>query len=136
MIRTDRDPRFLIRFTSYDCSFYAKAIEWDGKVVQALFFPKNRAAAAERAGKVGWLDVTEEWDRRIANPPPVQIDPVAHIRSLAADGKEEELRAYLRSIPYNELRDLAGEWDVNGKGSRTSIVDGIVSKVVAPAAQA
>lgn len=59
--RYDRAPGFPARFASYDVNLKSIPVEMDGRVARTLFFPRGKEAAAARACKVGWLDVTERW---------------------------------------------------------------------------
>lgn len=110
--RTDRDPRYShqMRFASYDVNLRAVAVELGGVTAPTLFFPKGKEKAADRALRVGWVDVTREWHEYLGNKLPPE-------RELELN---RELDRVL-SLDWNALKGWAKERDLDCSGKRPDV---------------
>lgn len=118
--RTDRDVRLSanMRYASYDVNLRAIAVEHpDGVQALTLFFPSGKDAAAQRATRLGWVDVTDAWRRKPASPDP---DPVS-VQEASVPKVEAPSKQTLAKMAWSALRGLAKERGVAAKGSRESV---------------
>jgi len=111
--RTDRDPRLAhqIRYVGYDVTLRAVAAELDGKTAPMIFFPEGKDAAAHRATRLGWVDVTDKWNEAIGR----KLDPQYAAKQLSA------LRHTVKSMGWHALRAYAKERNIVGTGERSEI---------------
>jgi hypothetical protein len=125
--RTDRDVRLAVnmRYASYDCNLPAIATTHpDGVEALTLFFPEGKEAAAHRATRLGWVDVTESWRAEEAPSP----EPVEEVRDAApsavaetSTSKATPTEGALAKMTWTALRALAKERGVSTRGSRDSV---------------
>jgi hypothetical protein len=91
----------------------AKAIEHsDGIVAMTLFFPVGEDIAADKACKLGWLDVTAEWRANLPLTP-------------------ERVRA----MEWTDLRVAASRLGVYAGGKRPEVEDAIIAAIGAETAK-
>lgn len=127
--RTDRDVRLAanMRYASYDCNLPAIATTHpDGVEALTLFFPEGKEAAAHRATRLGWVDVTESWRAEDAPTP----EPVEEVRGAAPSAVAETSTSTSKATPtegalakmtWTALRLLAKERGVSTRGARESV---------------
>ena len=114
--RFDRDPRMAHqqRFAGYDVnlrgvrapSTRSVPATWNGDAI-TMFVPVGRGGAADRAVKVGWVDVTADWNRALGRRP----DP-EQARQLST------LQHALAGMAWNSLRAYASDREIDCSGKR------------------
>tara|TARA_R110000824_G_scaffold63911_1_gene167504 strand:- start:301 stop:744 length:444 start_codon:yes stop_codon:yes gene_type:complete len=129
--RTDRDVCLAanMRYSSYDCSLPALAVEHpDGIKALTLFFPEGKNAAAHRATRLGWVDVTASW--RVS---PLQIAEVIEERvevapSAVADrSSKKPTEEGLAKMTWSGIRALAKERGTSVRGSRANVESALLA---------
>jgi hypothetical protein len=112
--RFDRDPRMAHqqRFASYDVNLRgvaAPSVRGGGDAI-TMFVPVGKGAAADRAVKVGWCDVTSDWHIALGRTPnPEQV------RRLSA------LDYALGQMEWNALRKYASDRHISTTGKRAEV---------------
>lgn len=125
--RTDRDVRLAanMRYSSYDCNLPAISTKHpDGVEALTLFFPVGKEAAAHRATRLGWVDVTDSW-RAETTPSPESIsetrDAAPSAVAETSTSKATPTEGALAKMTWNALRKLAKERGVSTRGSREAV---------------
>ena len=119
--RTDRDVRLAanMRYTSYDVNLSALDVEHpDGVRALTLFFPTGKDAAAHRATRLGWVDVTEKWTGDEPSPPVEAAVAPSEVADRTAKAPTEEA---LAKMTWGALRTLAKDRGVSARGSRDDV---------------
>ncbi len=65
----------------------ARAVDWQGKKVQALFV--HSGAQRQRCWRKGWVDITDEWMASLEAPAPVEPAAPAPVEPAAPAPVEE-----------------------------------------------
>jgi len=86
-----------IHYTGYDVALRAVAADLDGEVAPTLFFPKGKNAAAHRATRLGWTDVTERWNEQIGRK----------LQPTYASDKLDEYKVKIQKLGWHDLRSHA-----------------------------
>jgi len=115
--RTDRDVKLLAgqtTFTGYNVRVCARGITHpDGIEALTLFFPKDKDAAAHRAGNFGWHDVTSMWsDKQTARPESIAEMAAMKWPAILALAEENGVTASGKKRP-KVIADLAAKFGID-----------------------
>lgn len=101
--RYDRSPKLDIRFSGYDITLKSVPFEIDGVTALTLFFPVGKENAALRATKLGWIDETELYEKRVLG------------KTVEQDSSD------IKEMSWHQLRKHAAKLGLDLTGKREDI---------------